>query len=47
MKTITLEDLIRELWNECRNILYIAQKLNLTDENGEYDTGYVETVVYQ
>ena len=41
-----LIDAILKLWNEARNIEYIAAKLNLVDEaTGEYDIERVLNVV--
>jgi len=41
----TLKESILQLWNECRNPEYIAAKLNILDENGEYDTGEILCIV--
>ena len=42
---ISLKNAILQLWNEARNIEYIACKLGLMDENGDPDTETVLDVV--
>jgi len=40
-----MKEAILKLWVEAHNILYIALKLGITDENGDPDTEQVESIV--